>query len=100
MPDLLALSQRPGKSLMRRLNRKPIIHSFRDTLLLIASHPGRSRTSLGFGPPICFSPPPRHTTPIAIPSSEMIGEPDMPPTIGCADSDIQSGPSLMYSTVH
>src|SRR5436305_14132458 len=40
--------------------------------------------------------PPKHTTPIADPSSATIGEPDMPPAISSATLESQSGPLLCF----
>jgi hypothetical protein len=58
---------------------------------------GRWWNKQGFGPPsVCVSsrpvPPDRHMTPIADPSSTRMGEPDMPPVMGCAALKTHSGP--------
>ena len=67
------------------------------------SQSGRSRINRGFDAPnssvaasFPFSITEAATIPMALPVSETIGEPDMPPSIGCAGFETQSGPSTLF----
>src|SRR6516225_991000 len=66
------------------------------------SQSGRSRINRGFDAPnsvaasFQFSITEAATIPMAFPVSETIGEPEMPPLIGCAGFESQSGPSILF----
>jgi hypothetical protein len=53
--------------------------------------------NIGLGPPSRRPSALTHTTPTAPPFGNMIGEPDIPPTIGCAASSSHSEPPRLMT---